>query len=112
MLRDLRGSFFLCTIHALAMAVAPGARLGPYEILTLIGKGGMGEVWRARDPRLGRDVAIKVADARFSERFEREAKAIAALESSQHLPDLRRWPGFPGHGIHRGIAATRSGPSG
>jgi TolB-like protein/Tfp pilus assembly protein PilF len=61
------------------MAVAPGARLGPYEILTLIGKGGMGEVWRARDPRLGRDVAIKVADARFSERFEREAKAIAAL---------------------------------
>jgi hypothetical protein len=44
-----------------------------------IGKGGMGEVWRTRDPRVNRDVAIKVSDARFSERFAREAKAIAAL---------------------------------
>src|SRR3954449_9929037 len=61
------------------MALAPGARLGPYEILSPIGKGGMGEVWRARDPRLGRDVAIKTAAAQFSERFEREARAIAAL---------------------------------
>src|ERR1700693_2916801 len=61
------------------MLLAVGAKLGPYEILALIGKGGVGEVYRARDPRLNRDVAIKVSAAQFSERFEREAKAIAAL---------------------------------
>ncbi len=42
------------------MALAPGVRLGPYEIVSAIGKGGMGEVWRARDTKLGREVAIKV----------------------------------------------------
>jgi serine/threonine protein kinase/Tol biopolymer transport system component len=61
------------------MPMSSGDRLGPYEILAPIGKGGMGEVYRARDPRLNRDVAIKVSNAQFSERFEREAKAIAAL---------------------------------
>ncbi len=61
------------------MPVSAGDRLGPYEILAPIGKGGMGEVYRARDTRLGRDVAIKVSAERFSERFEREARAIAAL---------------------------------
>src|SRR5229473_503699 len=61
------------------MPLSVGDRLGPYEILALIGKGGMGEVYRARDPRLNRDVAIKVSAAQFGERFEREAKAIAAL---------------------------------
>src|SRR6266853_4164599 len=61
------------------MALSPGDKLGPYEILAAIGKGGMGEVWKAHDPRLKRDVAIKVSAAQFSERFEREAKAIAAL---------------------------------
>src|SRR5258705_12232967 len=61
------------------MLVSVGDKLGPYEIFALIGKGGMGEVYRARDPRLNRDVAIKVSAAQFSERFEREAKAIAAL---------------------------------
>jgi serine/threonine protein kinase len=59
--------------------MTPGTKLGPYEIVALIGKGGMGEVYRARDPRLGRDVAIKVSAARFSERFEREARLIASL---------------------------------
>jgi len=59
--------------------LAPGARLGPYQILAPIGKGGMGEVWKARDTRLGRDVAIKISIAQFTERFEREARAIAAL---------------------------------
>src|SRR5712664_2964443 len=64
------------------MTLSASDRLGPYEILALVGKGGMGEVYRARDPRLNRDVAIKVSPAQFSERFEREAKAIAALNHS------------------------------
>src|ERR1700680_239443 len=61
------------------MPLSPGDKLGPYEILAPIGKGGMAEVYKARDPRLKRDVAIKVSTAQFSERFEREAQAIAAL---------------------------------
>jgi len=61
------------------MLLQPGEKLGPYEIVTLIGNGGMGEVYRAVDTRLGRNVAIKVCAQRFSERFEREARAIAAL---------------------------------
>jgi serine/threonine-protein kinase len=58
---------------------SPGDKLGPYEILAPIGAGGMGEVYRARDPRLKRDVAIKISAAGFNQRFEREAQAIAAL---------------------------------
>jgi Tol biopolymer transport system component/predicted Ser/Thr protein kinase len=61
------------------MPLSVGEKLGPYEILAPIGKGGMGEVWKAHDPRLRRDVAIKVSAQQFSERFEREAHAIAAL---------------------------------
>jgi len=67
------------------MSLGPGARLGPYEILSALGAGGMGEVYRARDTRLDRTVAIKVLPAHVSgdlvlrERFEREARAIAAL---------------------------------
>jgi serine/threonine-protein kinase len=57
----------------------PGDRLGPYEILAPIGAGGMGEVYKARDTRLDRIVAIKTSAAQFTERFEREARAIAAL---------------------------------
>ena len=60
-------------------APAPSQRLGSYELIALIGKGGMGEVWRAHDTRLNRDVAIKFCSQQFSERFEREARAIAAL---------------------------------
>ncbi|HEY2646769.1 MAG TPA: protein kinase [Candidatus Acidoferrales bacterium] len=61
------------------MPLSAGDKLGPYQIVALIGAGGMGEVYRAKDPRLNRDVAIKVSAWQFSERFEREAKAIAAL---------------------------------
>jgi Tol biopolymer transport system component len=67
------------------MRLHAGARLGPYEIVSAIGAGGMGEVYRARDPRLGRDVAIKVLPTAFSadagrlQRFEQEARAAAAL---------------------------------
>src|SRR5436190_13429264 len=61
------------------MPLSSGEKLGPYEIIAKIGAGGMGEVYRARDPRLGRDVAIKLSAERFSERFDREARAIASL---------------------------------
>src|SRR5438105_15722764 len=61
------------------MLLASGTKLGPYEILSPIGAGGMGEVHRAHDSRLGRDVAIKVSRGNFSERFEREARMIAQL---------------------------------
>ncbi|MGD0049895.1 MAG: protein kinase [Bryobacteraceae bacterium] len=61
------------------MELKPGEKLGPYEILSRIGEGGMGEVWKARDIRLGRTVAIKVSREKFSDRFNREARAIAAL---------------------------------
>src|SRR5258708_21227405 len=56
-----------------------GERVGPYEILYRIGEGGMGTVYKARDTRLDRTVAIKKSREAFSERFEREAQAIAAL---------------------------------
>src|SRR5579864_9547594 len=67
------------------MAIVPGRRLGPYEILSAIGAGGMGEVYRARDTRLDRIVAIKVLPTHLAdrtdlrERFEREAKTVASL---------------------------------
>src|ERR1700751_5465129 len=61
------------------MPLVAGTKLGPYEILAPIGAGGMGQVYRAHDTRLPRDVAIKVLAERFSERFEKEARAIASL---------------------------------
>src|SRR5215471_8865658 len=67
------------------MGLAPGTKLGPYEVVSPLGVGGMGEVYRARDTRLGRDVAIKIlpkemsADAARKQRFEREAKTISSL---------------------------------
>src|ERR1700690_2719210 len=61
------------------MSLAAGDRLGPYEILAPLGAGGMGDVYRARDTRLNREVAIKLSKEQFSERFEREARAVAAL---------------------------------
>jgi DNA-binding winged helix-turn-helix (wHTH) protein len=56
-----------------------GTTVSHYRILEKLGEGGMGVVWRAHDPRLNRDVAIKISEERFSDRFEREARAIAAL---------------------------------
>src|SRR3954447_10910204 len=61
------------------MPLSIGDKLGPYEILAPIGAGGMGDVYKARDTRLGREVAIKTARAEFSGRFQREARAVAAL---------------------------------
>ena len=74
------------------MALAPNARLGPYEILTLVGAGGMGEVYRAKDTRLDRIVAIKVlppqlaSDPEFRERFEREARILSQLDHPHICP--------------------------
>ena len=75
------------------MPLLPGARLGPYEILGPLGAGGMGEVYRAKDTRLGRDVAVKILPAHLSQkpeardRFEREARAISSL-SHPHICTL------------------------
>ena len=61
------------------MALSAGDRLGAYEIISELGAGGTGEVWKARDTRLDRIVALKISKQEFSERFEREARAVAAL---------------------------------
>src|ERR1700694_297555 len=74
------------------MALSAGTRLGPYEILSALGAGGMGEVYRARDTRLNRTVAIKILPEHLStnsqsrERFEREAKAISSLSHPHICP--------------------------
>ncbi len=75
--------------------LASGARLGPYEILARIGAGGMGEVWKARDTRLDRIVAIKTVRGAFSDRFRREAKTIASLNHPHicTLYDIGETPG-------------------
>ncbi len=85
------------------MSLAPGTRVGVYEIVGPLGVGGMGEVYRARDPRLGRDVAIKVLPAAFAadperlQRFEQEARAAAALNHPNILAvhDIGQHAGAP-----------------
>jgi TolB-like protein len=85
------------------MTVGPGTRVGPYEIVAQIGAGGMGEVYRARDTRLGRDVAIKVLPAEFASepdrlrRFEQEARATASLSHPNILDvhDVGTFEGVP-----------------
>src|SRR5688572_18036746 len=70
------------------MSLSPGSRVGSYEVLSVLGAGGMGEVYRARDLKLGRDVALKVlpdlfaGDADRLARFEREAQVLASLNHS------------------------------
>src|SRR6266566_1065050 len=77
------------------MPLSPGVRLGPYEILDAIGAGGMGEVYRAHDTKLGRDVAVKVLpesfahDAERMARFEREAQVLASGKLSASSWSLR-----------------------
>ena len=82
------------------MALAPGTRLGPYEITAQIGVGGMGEVYRARDTKLDRDVTIKVLPGSLADdperglpasRFQREAKTLAALNH----PNIAQIHGLP-----------------
>src|SRR5260370_7826877 len=77
------------------MALTAGRKLGPYEIVAPLGAGGMGEVYRARDSKLGRDVALKILPALFTAdpdrvaRFEREARLLASL-NHPHI-----WPTYP-----------------
>jgi serine/threonine protein kinase len=76
------------------MPLAPGTKLGAYEVISGIGAGGMGEVYRARDTRLGRDVAIKILPESLSRdtdrlrRFEQEAQSVAALNTPTFLPSM------------------------
>ncbi len=81
------------------MTLTPGTRLGPYEILEPIGAGGMGHVWKARDTRLDRIVAIKTSTAQFSERFAQEARAIAALNHPHICTLYDVGPNYLGHGV-------------
>jgi serine/threonine protein kinase/Tol biopolymer transport system component len=95
------------------MPLRAGTRLGPYEILEIIGAGGMGEVYRARDPKLGRDVAIKVLpdallDADRLARFEREARVLASL-NHPHIADIY---GFEQSGdVHGLVLELVDGPT-
>ena len=90
----------------------PGARLGPYEIVTPLGAGGMGEVYRARDTRLGRDVAIKVLPEAFASdpdrlaRFEREAQVLAALNHPHIAQIYGLEEGPPEGGLHESAVGS------
>jgi serine/threonine protein kinase len=100
------------------MPLSAGARLGPYEILSVIGAGGMGEVYKARDTRLDRDVAIKIlppevsADPERRARFEREAKTIAALNHPHicTLHDVGEHPSTSSVRLRSGQAGQASSP--
>src|SRR5271166_5562482 len=90
------------------MALTSGTKLGPYEILSQLGAGGMGEVYRARDTRLDREVAVKVLSGHFvsspslKERFEREARTISQLSHPNicRLYDVGSgWRRLPGDGV-------------
>jgi serine/threonine protein kinase len=98
------------------MPLDPGSRLGTYEILSQLGQGGMGIVFRARDTRLDRVVAVKVLPKNLAEdrdaleRFEREAKVVAAASKSSKNEPAHRFPralGNPAHGRRFSTARTR-----
>jgi eukaryotic-like serine/threonine-protein kinase len=96
------------------MALAPGARLGPYDILALLGAGGMGEVYRARDSKLNRDVALTILPEAFATdperlgRFRREAQVLAALNH----PNMGHIYGFEDSGAtHALVMELVEGPT-
>src|ERR1700730_13536241 len=96
------------------MTISSGTRLGPYEITAPIGKGGMGEVWKARDTKLSRDVALKILPAAFASdpdrmaRFEREARQVAFLVH----PDIPANYGLEeGHGVRAWVRGLIDGPT-
>src|SRR5512147_1656693 len=98
------------------MAISPGTRFGPYEIVSALGAGGMGEVYRARDTRLQREVAVKIlpeifaADPERLARFEREAQVLAAL-NHPHIAQIYGFEeGPPEGGPHDGVGAGISRP--
>jgi serine/threonine protein kinase len=94
------------------MSIAAGDKIGPYVLLSPLGAGGMGEVWRARDTRLERIVAIKFSQQQFSERFEREARAVAALNHPNicQLYDLGTLPEGGGYLVMEHIDGTPVAP--
>ena len=87
------------------MALTPGTRIGPYEVVGSLGAGGMGEVYRARDAKLGRDVALKILPAAFANdpdrlaRFDREAQVLASLNH----PHIAQIYGFQESGDLRAL---------
>ncbi len=93
----------------------PGTRIGPYEVIASIGAGGMGEVFRARDTRLGRDVAVKVLPAEYASdpgrlrRFEQEARAVAALSHPNILAVFDVGSAPMSAGVGAGLAPAREG---
>src|ERR1700689_4093630 len=101
-------------IIAPRMSLTPGTKLGPYEIVSPLGAGGMGEVYRARDKNLGRDVAIKILPEQFAQdqqrmsRFEREAQLLAALNH----PHIAHIYGFEdSNGAHALVMELVEGPT-
>jgi hypothetical protein len=83
-------------------AALPPTQPGPYVMVSKIGRGGMGEVWKARDSRLNRDVAIKISSEQFTDRFEREARSIAALDHSNICTLRDVGPNLFGDGVGGG----------
>ena len=106
---DMRSSFLQPTLSPVTFAV--GTKVGDYEVKSLLGAGGMGEVYRARDARLGRDVAIKVlpsflcTDSERLRRFEQEARAAAALNHPNILAVFQM-------GTYEGVAVLGFGTAG
>src|SRR5579883_756065 len=102
------------------MRLARGTRIGPYEIIDALGAGGMGEVFRARDTRLGRDVALKVlpeevaSDPARRARFEQEARAIAALNNPNVVAVYDVGDGYivtelvEGEPVHAGMSVRKA----
>src|SRR5262245_32165424 len=96
------------------MALSPGTQLGPYEVLSLVGAGGMGEVYRARDTKLNRDIALKILPSEFAldterlARFKREAQVLASLNH----PNIAQIHGFEDSGgIHVLVLELVEGPT-